>query len=30
MSNNKYKSLLNNSVLFAVGNLGSKLISFLM
>lgn len=30
MSNNKYKLLLNNSVLFAVGNLGSKLISFLM
>lgn len=30
MSNNKYKSLLNNSVLFAVGNLGSKLISFFM
>lgn len=30
MNNNKYKSLLNNSVLFAVGNLGSKLISFLM
>ncbi|WPC22386.1 polysaccharide biosynthesis C-terminal domain-containing protein [Pediococcus inopinatus] len=30
MMNNKYKTLLGNSALFAIGNLGSKLISFLM
>ncbi|WP_314065874.1 oligosaccharide flippase family protein [uncultured Vagococcus sp.] len=30
MQNSKYKSLVNNSLIFAIGNIGSKLISFLM
>ncbi|WP_270364556.1 hypothetical protein [Enterococcus malodoratus] len=30
MAQNKYKRLAGNSILFAVGNLGSKLISFFM